>query len=69
METSIEYCTGRIRAFSEAKELLSMVNTTDKSTAAQLTILLNHFENQIALENRTINFTLEMMEYRELLGG
>lgn len=67
MENMIEYCTGRISAFAEIKELLSYVNTSDENTAVQLKILTGHIEKQIELNEHHINGELELMEGRELL--
>lgn len=67
MENTIEYCTGRISAFTEIKELLSYVNTSDKNTAEQLKILTKHIVNQIKLNENFVNVELELMEGVELL--
>ena len=46
-EVTFEQRWGRIGAFTEVKELLAYVKTSDKSTAAQLKILTEHIEKQI----------------------
>lgn len=67
MENTIEYCTGRISAFAEIKELLSYVYTSDKNTAEQLQILTEHIEKQIKLNEHFVNDKLELMEGSLLL--
>lgn len=62
MKTSIEYCTGRLEAFKEVGELLSMIRTNDKTTLAQLKILIDHCTEVVNFEERAINVTLELME-------
>lgn len=69
MLNKIEYCTGRMTAFTEIAELLSYVSTSDNHTAKQLKILTNHIKKQIELEEHTVNIDLELMEGYELLRG
>lgn len=67
-EITIERLQGRISAFTEIKELLSFVNTSDKYTADQLKILTEHIEKQIEIDTHTIDIDLQLMEGYELLG-
>ena len=67
-EVSFEQRWGRIGAFTEMKELLAYVNTSDKSTAAQLKILTEHIEKQIENDIHAIDIELQLMECDELLG-
>lgn len=67
MKNTIEYLGGRISAFTEIKELLSYVNTSDKYTAGQLKILTEHLEKQIEIDTHAIDIDLQLMEGYELL--
>lgn len=67
-EITIERLQGRISAFTEIKELLSFVNTSDKYTADQLKILSGHIEKQIENDTHAIDIDLQLMEGYELLG-
>lgn len=69
MENTIEYCTGRLEALKEVRELLSLIHTHDKTTAEQLKILIDHCTEAVNFEEKCINYTLELMEAKELLGG
>lgn len=68
MKESIEYCTGRIEAFKEVKELLSLIRTKDEITATQLKILIDHCSDVVEIEERYVDIALESMEL-ENVGG
>ena len=67
-EVTFEQRWGRIGAFTEVKELLAYVKTSDKYTAAQLKILTEHIEKQIENDTHAIDIELQLMECDELLG-
>ena len=67
-EVTFEQRWGRISAFTEMKELLAYVSTSDKYTAAQLKILTEHIEKQIENDTHAIDIELQLMECDELLG-
>lgn len=59
---TIEHCNGRIEAFTEVKQLLSFIVTTDKTTSEQLEILRTHIDKQIELDTSYIDKLLDLME-------